>query len=169
MTIVKSMTLQHDVLVFTTADAHHFGTSQQELNDSVNVIKLRPLKAPAIIDFILDAGWEDVLYLYESQQANYRLRWILERMIRHHPGFTVDFRRLRSAAESVDDISGGRDGRYGLLQYVNPRTKYSQRKSIILDVTSSAMTKLALHDIEILMPERADFQFLIVGGVSWGL
>nr|VZI50626.1 unnamed protein product [Spirometra erinaceieuropaei] len=164
LTIVKSMTLQHDVLVFTTTDAHHFGTSQQELNYSVNIIKLRPLKAPAIIDFVLDSGWEDVLYLYESQQANYRLRWILERVIRHQPGFTVDFRRLRSAAESRDESAGGSDGQYGLLQYVNSKTKYFQRKSIILDVTSSAMTKQALHHIEILMPERADFQFLIIGG-----
>uniref|UniRef100_A0A0X3PEX0 Glutamate receptor 2 n=2 Tax=Schistocephalus solidus TaxID=70667 RepID=A0A0X3PEX0_SCHSO len=83
-------------------------------------------------------------------------------MIRHRPGFTVDFRILRSAGENGDDNADG--SRYGLLQYINPKTKYFQRKSIILDVTSSVMTKQALHHIEVLMPKRADFQFLIIGG-----
>ncbi len=65
------MTMQHRVLLFATSDAHHFGTTEAELSESINVIKLRPLKAPAIIDFMVHSEWEDILYLYESDEGEW--------------------------------------------------------------------------------------------------
>ena len=67
--IIKSMTMQHRLLLFTTADAHHFGTTVSDLSGAANIIKLRPLKAPAMLDFMLHAEWEDILYLYETDEG----------------------------------------------------------------------------------------------------
>ena len=69
MAIIKSMTAQHRVLLFTTTDAHHFGTTPSELSEAANIVKLRPLKAPAMLDFMLHTEWEDILYLYESDEG----------------------------------------------------------------------------------------------------
>lgn len=65
------MTTQHQVLLFTTVDAHHFGISPSELTGAMNIVKLRPLKAPAMLDFMLYAEWEDILYLYEGQEGKH--------------------------------------------------------------------------------------------------
>lgn len=63
------MVAQHRVVLFTTADAHHFGSTAWELAAAANIIKLRPLKAPAMLDFMIFAEWEDILYLYESREG----------------------------------------------------------------------------------------------------
>ncbi|VDL58375.1 unnamed protein product [Hymenolepis diminuta] len=68
--IIRSMTTQHKVLLFTTADAHHFGTTEGDLSGAMNIVKLRPLKVPAMLDFMLYTEWEDILYLYEGQEGS---------------------------------------------------------------------------------------------------
>ncbi|VDM34074.1 unnamed protein product [Hydatigera taeniaeformis] len=167
LTIVKSMATQHRVLFFTTADAHHFGTGALDLSGAANIVKLQPLKAPAMLDFMMHAEWEDVLYLYESEEAAYRLRWILEKAIKCSPTFTVDFRQLRWDSEaSADGKSGGSVGAgcTGLRQHVNSRTNTFYRKSILVDLSKRESTEKLIAAIGSIMPQRADLHFLIVGG-----
>ncbi|KAL5102876.1 Glutamate receptor [Taenia crassiceps] len=167
LTIIKSMTTQHRVLFFTTADAHHFGTGTSDLSNAANIVKLQPLKAPAMLDFMMHAEWEDVLYLYESEEAAYRLRWILEKAIKRSPTFTIDFRQLRwDPAPSVNGEEGGGGGvdSTGLRQHVNSHTHTFYRKSILVDLSKQGSTEKLVAAIGSIMPQRADLHFLIVGG-----
>ncbi|CDI96736.1 glutamate receptor 2 [Echinococcus multilocularis] len=168
LTIVKSMTTQHRVLFFTTTDAHHFGIATSDLSSSAaNIVKLRPLKAPAMLDFMLHSEWEDILYLYESEEATYRLRWILEKAIKRSPTFTVDFRQLQWSPEAsaVGEEAGRGGGKStGLHQYVNSRTNTFHRKSILVDLSKRESTEKLISAIGSIMPQRADLHFLIVGG-----
>ncbi|KAL5961737.1 Glutamate receptor [Taenia solium] len=167
LTIVKSMTTQHRVLFFTTADAHHFGTGTSDLSGAANIIKLKPLKAPAMLDFMMHAEWEDVLYLYESEEAAYRLRWVLEKAIKRSPTFTVDFRQLRWDPEPLvngEEAGGGGAESTGLRQHVNSRTNTFYRKSILVDLSKRESTEKLIAAIGSIMPQRADLHFLIVGG-----
>nr|CDS23919.1 glutamate receptor 2 [Echinococcus granulosus] len=168
LTIVKSMTTQHRVLFFTTTDAHHFGIATSDLSSSAaNIVKLRPLKAPAMLDFMFHSEWEDILYLYESEEATYRLRWILEKAIKRSPTFTVDFRQLQWSPEAsaVGEEAGRGGGKStGLHQYVNSRTNTFHRKSILVDLSKRESTEKLISAIGSIMPQRADLHFLIVGG-----
>lgn len=168
------MTMHRRVLLFTTADAHHFGTAESEINDSVNIFKLRALSGPAVIDFMIHSEWEDILYLYESTEckftvwvkvnransANYRLRWILEKASRQVPMFTVDFRMLRWKKRTPEP------GDFGLLQHINHKTNTFHRKSVLIDLSSHRGSREVIRDIGALMQDRADLHFFIIGGVS---
>ncbi|KAM3185921.1 hypothetical protein ACTXT7_005395 [Hymenolepis weldensis] len=157
--IIRSMTTQHKVLLFTTADAHHFGTSESDLSGAMNIVKLRPLKVPAMLDFMLYTEWEDILYLYEGQEAIYRLRWILEKTMKRAPTFTVDFRQIH-----WEPTRKSKDAPSGLRQHVNPRTNSFHRKSILVDLSQPSSTEKLISGIGSIMPQRADLHFLIIGG-----
>ncbi|KAM7533984.1 hypothetical protein Aperf_G00000111088 [Anoplocephala perfoliata] len=161
LTIIKSMTTQHQVLLFTTSDAHHFGISPSELSGAINIVKLRPLKAPAMLDFMLYAEWEDILYLYEAQEAVYRLCWILEKAIKRSPAFTVDFRQIQWELSKKSPAAGPPSG---LRQHLNPSTNTFQRKSILVDLSQPSSTEKLIAGIGSIMPQRADLHLLVIGG-----